>query len=190
MNKKKFALGLSTICLCLAMTPTIALAGSAPILKESLMNDRTPVTPALATTPPSASLHAVNPPGAGIPGVSQAVVVNSGQLMFLSGHVPMDESGSIISGGVEAQLDRVFHNMQATLRQGGAGFKDVVRVTIYVRDYRPEMLPALRRVRDKYIAGGTPAPASALIGVAALFHPDVLVEADAVAVVPPTVQAR
>jgi enamine deaminase RidA (YjgF/YER057c/UK114 family) len=190
MNKKKFALGLSTICLCLAMTPTIALAGSAPIMKESLMNDRTPVTPALATTPPSASLHAVNPPGAGIPGVSQAVVVNSGQLMFLSGHVPMDESGSIISGGVEPQLDRVFHNMQATLRQGGAGFKDVVRVTIYVRDYRPEMLPALRRVRDKYIEGGTPAPASALIGVAALFHPDVLVEADAVAVLPPTVQAR
>jgi enamine deaminase RidA (YjgF/YER057c/UK114 family) len=190
MNKKKCAFGLSTICLCLAMTPTIALADSAPIQKESLMNDRTPVTPSLAATPSSASLHAVNPPGAGIPGVSQAVVVNSGSLMFLSGHVPMDESGSIIPGGVEAQLDRVFHNMQATLRQGGAGFKDVVRVTIYVRDYRPEMLPALRRVRDKYIADGTPAPASALIGVAALFHPDVLVEADAVAVVPPTVQAR
>ncbi|ENO84589.1 RidA family protein [Thauera linaloolentis] len=47
------------------------------------------------------------------------------------------------------------------------------------------MLPLIRGVRDRYIDVGRP-PASALIGVDALFHPDVLVEVDAVAVLPPT----
>jgi 2-iminobutanoate/2-iminopropanoate deaminase len=128
-------------------------------------------------------LRAINPPGALIPGISQGIVVESGKLLFLSGHVPVLSDGSIAGPGLEVQLERVFENLKATLLAAGSTPGHVVRLTIYVRDYRPEMLPVIRSVRDRFVEPARP-PASALIGVAALFHPDVSVEVDAIAVIP------
>ncbi|WP_334054531.1 RidA family protein [Burkholderia cepacia] len=65
----------------------------------------------------------------------------------------------------------------------GGGFEQVVRVTIYVRDYAPSMLPTIRAVRDRYVNPDSP-PASALIGVAALSLPEILVELDAIVAIP------
>ena len=129
----------------------------------------------------NAEMTAVNPPGANIPGISQAMIVESGRLAFLSGHVPIGEDGTFAQG-LEAQLDLVFSNLNSTLSEMGADFDNVVRVTIYVRDYDIKELPTIRTVRDKYVNAERP-PASALIGVDALFHPDAIVEIDAVAVI-------
>jgi 2-iminobutanoate/2-iminopropanoate deaminase len=125
-------------------------------------------------------LRFVNPPGNSIPGISQAVVVEGGRTIFLSGHVPVREDGSVVDGGLEPQLVRVFENLQRTLSAAGASFRDVVRLTLYVRDYRIELLETIRLVRNRFVHAEQP-PASTLIGVAALFHPDVLVEIEAVA---------
>jgi 2-iminobutanoate/2-iminopropanoate deaminase len=130
-------------------------------------------------------LHAVNPPGANIPGISQGMMVEGGRLMFLSGHVPFGPDGAIAGPALEDQLRQVFANLDQTLKTAGTSFANVVRLTIYVRDYRPEQLPAIRAVRDLFVDPVWP-PASALIGVAALFHPEVLVEVDAIAIVPET----
>ncbi len=127
-------------------------------------------------------LRAVNPPGPGIPGISQGMLIEGGNLLVLSGHVPFDAAGRI-PRGLAAQLDQVFRNLRATLQAAGAGFDTVARLTIYVRDYLPEQLPVIRAVRDRWIDTAHP-PASALIGVAALAHPDMLVEVDALAAVP------
>lgn len=127
-------------------------------------------------------LKSVNPPGADIPGISQAMIVESGKLMYLSGHVPFGKDG-IAENNFEAQLDQVFANMQATLKQAGTDFSALARLTFYVRGYDGSQLETLRLVRDRWIDTANP-PASALIGVAALFHPDVLVEVDAIAVLP------
>lgn len=127
--------------------------------------------------------RAVNPPGASIPGISQAIVVEGGDLMFLSGHVPFRPDGTIAGPDLQAQLNQVFANIERTLAAAGIGFADVVRLTIYVRDYSIEQLPVIRAVRDRFVEAARP-PASALIGVAALFHPDVLVEVDAIAALP------
>ncbi len=128
-----------------------------------------------------AMLRAVNPPGADIPGISQAMIVESGRLMYLSGHVPFGPDG--LKSDFESQLDQVFANMKATLAEAGTDFSSVARLTFFVRDYDGSQLEALRTVRDRWVDTENP-PASALIGVAALFHPDVLVEVDAVAVLP------
>ncbi|MNW10454.1 hypothetical protein D3C71_2076770 [compost metagenome] len=56
-------------------------------------------------------------------------------------------------------------------------------MTLYVKGYQPEQLETVRAVRDRWLNGH--APASALIGVQALFRPDVRVEIDAVAMLPP-----
>lgn len=134
----------------------------------------------------NAMLGHVNPAGAAIPGISSAVVVESGRLVFLSGHVPMDASGAVLPPELERQLEQVFQNLGATLEAAGAAPSHLVRITIYVRDLKPDQLPAIRRARDRFIDQLQP-PASALIGVAELFHPDALVEVDAVAVLPPAI---
>ncbi|RTB44206.1 RidA family protein [Pseudomonas aeruginosa] len=128
-------------------------------------------------------LRPVNPAGAVIPGISSAMVVENGRLMFLSGHVPMEANGTV-PPDLDAQLEQVFQNLGATLEAAGATPRHLARITIYVRDFQPDQLPTIRRARDRFINQEKP-PASALIGVAELFHPNVLVEVDAVAVLPP-----
>ena len=134
--------------------------------------------------PVSNMLRPVNPEGAVIPGISSAVVVENGKLMFLSGHVPVNKEGAVSSADLETQLDQVFKNLNDTLREAGATPRDLVRITIYVRNFHTGQLPVIRRSRDRFINQEQP-PASALIGVATLFHPDVLVEVDGIAVLSP-----
>jgi 2-iminobutanoate/2-iminopropanoate deaminase len=116
-----------------------------------------PGLPVFAGTPDGALLHPVNPPGATIPNVSQAMRVDGGKLLLLSGHVP--------------------------LRADGSDFSHVARLTLYIRDFDPAQLPAIRKVRDRWIDPRRP-PASALVGVQALFQPGVRIEVDAIAVIP------
>ncbi len=128
-------------------------------------------------------LRHINPPGPSIPGISQAVLAESGRLLFLSGHVPFDESGSVSSPDIGPQLEQVFQNLDATLKAAGVGFASVARLTFYVCNLSPDVLPIIREVRDRWIKAERP-PASVLIGVASLFRPDVMVEVDAFAVIP------
>jgi enamine deaminase RidA (YjgF/YER057c/UK114 family) len=124
-------------------------------------------------------MKAINPEGATIPGIWQAVRVETGKLLFLSGHVPFREDGSLAGPDLAAQLLQVMTNIRRTLGDAGTDFSRVARLTLYVRDYDPADLETIRRVRDDFVDPDLP-PASALIGVAALFHPDVRVEVDAV----------
>lgn len=127
---------------------------------------------------PVAAFAAVTAPGQEIPGVSGAMVLDSG-LILLSGHVPLSADGSI-AGTLQEQLEQVFQNLEATLRQAGSGIDRLVRLTFYVRNYREVELATIRDSRDRWLQGH--APASALIGVQSLFRPEVMVEVDAVAV--------
>jgi enamine deaminase RidA (YjgF/YER057c/UK114 family) len=129
------------------------------------------------------TLRPVNPPGPAIPGISQGMIVENANLMFLSGHTPIKDDGTFAGPGLESQLGQVFANLEQTLKQAGIGFANVIRLTIYVRDYKAEHLPVIRETRDRFVDAARP-PASALVGVAALFHPDVLVEIDAIAAIP------
>ena len=57
---------------------------------------------------------------------SQAV--RAGQLLFLSGQVPLDPAtGQIVEGDIAVQARRVFDNIRAVLDAGGRSFADVVR---------------------------------------------------------------
>lgn len=125
-------------------------------------------------------LTAINPPYVNIPGVSQAVLATEGQILFVSGQVPIGVDG-ITKGGLVAQAEQVFANFTATLDAAGGSWSDVARVTFYIKDYNPEDLETLRTIRDKWITSKVP-PASALIGVASLFHPEALIEIDGIAV--------
>jgi enamine deaminase RidA (YjgF/YER057c/UK114 family) len=126
----------------------------------------------------------VNPPTLPTPrGYSQVVEVPAGaRMLYLSGQVPLDSAGALVgSGDFRTQAHQVFKNLRAGLAAGGAGFADVVKLTYYVVDAK--QVPLLREIRDKYINTAAP-PASTLVEVRRLFRQDVLLEIEAVAVLP------
>jgi 2-iminobutanoate/2-iminopropanoate deaminase len=63
---------------------------------------------------------------------SQAV--RAGDLVFTSGQIGLDPATGELVPGVEAQTRRVLDNLTAVLEAAGAGWRDVVRTTIYLTD--------------------------------------------------------
>ena len=62
---------------------------------------------------------------------SQAIV--EGGYLFASGQVPLDPAtGELVSGGLEAGVERVFDNLEAVLKAAGASLDDVVKTTVYL----------------------------------------------------------
>src|SRR5512133_400191 len=59
--------------------------------------------------------------------------IKAGEFAFFSGQIPLDPAtGEVVSGGIEAQAERVMANMQAVLTAAGLGFDDVVKTTIFL----------------------------------------------------------
>ena len=112
-------------------------------------------------------------------GYSHVVELPPGRLVWTSGQVPLDVGRSIVAvGDWEGQARAVFENLGRALRAGGADWPDVVKLTIFVVDVTE--LATIRAVRDEFVDTTRP-PASSLVQVAGLFHPDVLIEVEAVA---------
>jgi 2-iminobutanoate/2-iminopropanoate deaminase len=121
---------------------------------------------------------ATNEAPAAIGPYSQAM--RAGDLVFLSGQIPLDPAtGRIVDGDVIVQTDRVMDNLGAVLAAAGCGFADVVRTTIYVVD-----LAHFAAINESYGRRfERPYPARATVQVAALPR-GALVEIDAVAIMP------
>lgn len=126
----------------------------------------------------------LNPDGVNKPKTySQVVKVRGGEWVITSGIVADDAQGVIVGkGDLRAQTRQCFENLKIVLAAAGATFNDVVKMNYYVVHYRPEQVALIREVRATYLPTENP-PASTLAGVQALFHPDVLIEIEAVAVV-------
>jgi 2-iminobutanoate/2-iminopropanoate deaminase len=61
--------------------------------------------------------------------------IRAGQLLFVSGQVPIDPAtGNLIPGDVQSQTRRVLDNIGALLKAGGLSFADVVRTTVFLAD--------------------------------------------------------
>ena len=121
--------------------------------------------------------QAISSPGApkAIGPYSQAV--RAGQLLFLSGQVPLDPvSGQMIDGDIAAQTRRVFENLGAVLEAGGRTFADVVRTTVFLADMND--FAAMNAVYGEYFK--EPYPARATVQVARL-PKDARVEIDLIA---------
>ena len=59
----------------------------------------------------------------------------TGELVFLSGQLPVDpETDIFVTGGVAEQTHRVFENLRLVLAASGLGFDDVVKVNVFVTD--------------------------------------------------------
>ncbi|WP_404363123.1 RidA family protein [Corallococcus coralloides] len=128
----------------------------------------------------------LNPEGIMKPDVYRQVAIATGtRQVHIAGQVAYDAEGQLVArGDLAGQVAQAYRNVALALAAAGATFDDVVRLTIYVVDWKLESMPAflagLEQVaRELKI---TPAPAS-LIGVSVLYEPGILVEVEATAVV-------
>ena len=102
-----------------------------------------------------------------------------GNLLFLSGQIPLDPAtGQIVGGDIRAQTTRVLQNIGELLTAGGANFTHVVRTTIFLADLAD--FAVVNEIYATYFS--EPFPARATVQVARLPR-DVRVEIDAIAVV-------
>src|SRR3954447_19977214 len=80
---------------------------------------------------------------------SQAI--RAGDLLFLSGQIPLDpQTGTIVDGSVADQTHRVFKNLGAVLAAAGASFGHVVKTTVYLADMSD--FAAMNEVYGSYFA--------------------------------------
>ena len=105
-----------------------------------------------------------------------AGIVASGRFLFTSGVTARNAEGEVVGAGdMQAQVRQVFANLAQVLEAAGAELSRVVKYTIYVTD-----IPAYQAARAAWAPGMVDRPASTLIEVRRLAHPDMLVEIEAV----------
>jgi|TARA_B110000093_G_C12891645_1_gene376380 reactive intermediate/imine deaminase len=102
---------------------------------------------------------------------SQAI--RKGNIVFLSGQIPLDPNTMELVDGIEAQINQVFENLSQVIKAADASFDDVVKLNIYLTDLSNFGL--VNEIMKNYFS--EPFPARAAIGVASL-PKNSLVEAD------------
>jgi len=116
---------------------------------------------------------------------SQVVVVRAGsaRTIYLSGQVSVDADHKVVGpGDLRRQAEVALENLSTALTAAGATPADVVRLGIYVKNYRPEQAEIISAaLRKQFVAGKM--PASTWLGVASLALDDLLIEIDATAVI-------
>ena len=124
----------------------------------------------------------INPPGLVKPtGYTHVVVAAYGRTVYIAGQVAFDTAGKVVGeGDFKAQANQVYANLGKALASVGASFADLVKTTTLITDVKN--VPALREIRTHYLDPQHP-PANTLI-IAGLVRPELLLEIEAVAVIP------
>jgi reactive intermediate/imine deaminase len=114
-------------------------------------------------------------------GYTHVVEVTSGRLVYISGQVGLDRDGKLAGGDIRSQTRQVFENIRAALAAVGGTVGDVVKLTTYLLDVTE--MDAVREVRSEYFDLGRQ-PAATAVEVSRLEPDGVLIEIEAVAVLP------
>ncbi|KJY25434.1 RidA family protein [Streptomyces sp. NRRL S-495] len=115
----------------------------------------------------------------------QVAVATGSRTVHIAGQVSWDADGATVGAGdLGAQVEQCYLNVATALAGAGATFDDVVKLTVHVVDWTPDLMPLLLEgiARATAKLGTTAAPPATLLGVAALDVPEHLVEVEAVAV--------
>ncbi|MFD1331813.1 RidA family protein [Methylopila musalis] len=106
--------------------------------------------------------------------------VRAGDFVFTAGVIGADPVTGKVVEGVEAQIRRIFEELDLILTAHGSGLAHVVRLTMYFTD-RPTQWPVLDRIRRELFPVDPPATTG--VGVTAI-EQGAAVEIEAIAIVP------
>jgi enamine deaminase RidA (YjgF/YER057c/UK114 family) len=116
----------------------------------------------------------------------QVSIATGSKVVFMAGQVAWTADGTLVGkGDLAAQVEQCFLNVGAALAAAGGSFDDVVKLTIFVTDWNMDKMKLVSegRARACEKLGVTLQAPGTLIGVAALYAPDLLVEVEAIAVI-------
>jgi enamine deaminase RidA (YjgF/YER057c/UK114 family) len=98
------------------------------------------------------------------PAFSQVVVASGARMIFTAGQVSIDEDGALVGGDdLAEQTAQAMRNVGLALAAAHASYKNIVKITTYVVNYKPEHRAVIGKARAPFFANGTP-PASTLVG--------------------------
>lgn len=106
--------------------------------------------------------------------------VRYGDLVFISGLAGVDGEGKLAGDDIASQTRQALVSMKKVLDRIGAGFGDILKVTVFMTDVRER--EAANAVRAEFF--GSAFPASTLIGVTSLVVPQLKIEIEAVVGLP------
>ncbi len=140
------------------------------------------VSPAVLAEP---EIRLFNPPGLWQPSTfSQIGTARGGTTIYISGQTARDPQGNVVGeGDLKAQTVRVFENLKTALAAVQADFNAVVKINTYVKNLRSDDRIMIAETIGRYFPAGR-RPAHTLVGVPALATDDLLIEIEAIAVVP------
>lgn len=101
-------------------------------------------------------------------------------LLFISGQAAIDQNGRIVGvGDFDAQAAQVFRNLERVLLAGDSSLRNVIKVTIFLRDM--SNFEKIVDLRGRYFT--PPYPADSIVEVTSLYSAEALIEIEAIAVV-------
>ena len=116
----------------------------------------------------------------------QVSIATGSKLVFIAGQVAWDANGALVGkGDLAAQVEQCYLNVGAALADIGGSFDNIAKLTNYVTDWTVDKMPLVQEGRARACAKlgvATFVPPGTLVGVAALFVPEHLVEVEAIAV--------
>lgn len=116
-------------------------------------------------------------------GLSHAVIAENAKVVFVSGQISWDKNANLIGpGDLAEQVTQAHENIRVVLRKAGATPKDVVRMTTYVVNYKPEDGQIIVDANKEFFGENTPC-AQTLLGIQSLFTPEMMVEVEVTAVI-------
>ena len=115
-------------------------------------------------------------------GLSHAVVAEGGKTVYLSGQVGWNEKSESVGPDLASQLAQAHENIRRVLAAAGGTVADIVRLNTYVANYRPEEGEVVNAANKKLFGDHVPASMT-LMGVQALYSPDVRCEVEVTAVI-------
>jgi enamine deaminase RidA (YjgF/YER057c/UK114 family) len=113
-------------------------------------------------------------------------IATGSKIVYFSGQVGYLADGTSAGDTLRAQFAQAHRNLASVATAVGVEPQHLAKTTVYVRDWRPELMEELYAALNDYISEGgafREFTASTLVGVAALYEPWCLVEVEAVAVV-------
>jgi enamine deaminase RidA (YjgF/YER057c/UK114 family) len=105
-------------------------------------------------------------------------ITNAQRMLFSAGIVSVDENGNLLhAGNMEKQINQIIDNLETILQQADFRLSDIVKLTYYTTDVTASSKAA--QVLISRLEKGGCKPATTLLRITSLFHPDCLVEIEA-----------
>jgi enamine deaminase RidA (YjgF/YER057c/UK114 family) len=118
-----------------------------------------------------------------IPGSAISTLATGSKTLYLSGQTGQVADGSVAGPDFRSQAGQALRNIKTALAANGASLADVAKIVFYIVDWNLEKLGPLMEAAIEVFGEEFPVTATTLIGVAALFEPEFLIEIDVTAVI-------